>query len=104
MTIDNITRPTPTDEAMSLPGRHRRAETETSTLARKLDTERNADVVAELRETYGRLSTTLEDATGMTHLLLASIVAQLAELIDVMDPEHPLDLWPVHTETSGEVN
>lgn len=95
MTIDlNVTRPTPTDEALALPGRHRRAETATATLARKLDTERTADLVAELRETYGRLSTTLDDAAGMTHLLLAGIVAQLAELIDVMDPEHPLDLWP----------
>lgn len=75
-------------------GRHRRTDPETATLARKLDTERTADLVAELRETYGRLATTLDDATGMTHLLLASIVSQLAELIDVMDPEHPLDLWP----------
>ena len=89
-----ITRPTLTDEAMTLPGRHRRTDTETVTLARKLDTERTADLVAELRETYGRLATTLDDATGMTHLLLAGIVSQLAELIDVLDPDHPVDLWP----------
>lgn len=95
MTIDlNVNRPTPTDEALALPGRHRRAETETATLARKLDAERTADLVAELRETYGRLSTTLDDAAGMTHLLLAGIVSQLGELIDLMDPDNPVDLWP----------
>lgn len=96
-------RPTPTDEAMSMSmhraltepatGRHRR-------LALAVEAERSIDIAGELRETLGRLTATMDHTGGMTALLLAGVCANLADVVDLLDPDHPVDLWPAAAPTA----